>query len=201
MIPLPAALHTGRLVLAPVDPLQATDRTTIVKALTALRLLGEPQGGDSGVFAAGPALGDLVGFTGCAVQFDAATDDANAGGRPWLRIPPKATVPRLLWGRNTRPPRCPNCSAPLRGWRDRLPPDPAMTASQPGCDASLRLRCDVCLASSAAYRWKWGRHAGAGRSFVLIEEVFPGEGTPLPGLLQDLAALGAGPWAWFYVQD
>lgn len=63
------------------------------------------------------------------------------------------------------------------------------------------MQCDVCDATAPALRWRWGRHGGAGRSFVLVEEVFPGEAAPLPALVKALDALGAGPWGYWYIQD
>jgi hypothetical protein len=197
MIPALGSLHTGRLVLTPVDPLQVVDQTTIVTALRELGLAGPALDDDPARFAAGPALGAVVAFTGCAVRFD----DTDAAAGPWLRVPPSSASPRLLWGRNSRPPRCPECAAPLRAWREQLSPAASRDLPGSGCDAGVALRCEACGAAPPAHRWRWGRHAGAGRGFVLIEEVFPGEARPLPPLMQTLAALGAGPWDFFYVQD
>ncbi|NBC14359.1 MAG: hypothetical protein GVY09_13665 [Gammaproteobacteria bacterium] len=211
IIPRTTSLHTGRLVLAPADPLQAVDQATIIAALHRLGLLGgQRSDAAASAFAAGPALGALIGFTGCAVQFGGEGRAAIDVG-PWLRIPPPSEAPRLFWGRNTRPPRCPACGAPLRSWRERLPVaaagDVAPASSAPAscdptsCNAVQPLRCDACETTSPALRWRWGRHGGAARSTVSIEEVFPGEGTPLPALVKALDALGAGPWVFFYIQD
>ena len=206
IIPRTTSLHTGRLVLAPADPLQALDQATIVAALHRLDLLGAQRSdAAAGAFAAGPALGALIGFTGCAVQFG-GEGPAAAAVAPWLRIPPPSEAPRLLWGRNTRPPRCPACGAPLRAWRERLPVANAGDVAPASCDPAFYdavqpLRCDACETTSPALRWRWGRHGGAARSILLIEEVFPGEGTPLPALVKALDALGAGPWVFFYIQD
>jgi hypothetical protein len=63
------------------------------------------------------------------------------------------------------------------------------------------LHCTACGERTPAWKWRWREQAGFGRVFLLIEEVFPGEGAPLPGLLRQLEALGVGPWHWFYVQD
>lgn len=194
------SLHTGRLVLTTVDPLQAVDRATIVTSLADLGLLGARLSEREATFGTGPAFASLVAFTGCAVQFG----DAAAGGSvpgPWVRVPASLPTPRLLWGRNTRPPRCPACPTPLRGWATPLAPSPSPEHPGSGCDATLPLTCAGCGVSAPAHAWRWGRHAGAGRTFVMIEEVFPGEGRPLPALLQALGALGAGPWDFFYLQD
>jgi hypothetical protein len=189
------------LVLTPADPLQAVEQTSIVATLGGLGLLGA-QRGDSVVnaFAAGPALGELIGFTGCAVQFGGEASSAGPVG-PRVRIPPPSAAPRLLWGRNTRPPRCPDCGASLRAWRERLPVAVRKDATPASCDAGLALHCDACATTAPALRWRWGRHGGAGRSLILVEEVFPGEAAPLPTLVKALDALDAGPWVFFYIQD
>jgi hypothetical protein len=194
-------LHTGRLVLAPAEPLQAVERPSIVAALRGLGLLGAERGDAvAGAFAAGPGLGELIGFTGCAVQFGGEASSAGPAA-PWVRIPPPSEAPRLLWGRNTRPPRCPNCGASLRAWRERLPAAAGADDTPASCDAGLPLRCEACGTAAPALRWRWGRHGGAGRSLILVEEVFPGEAAPLPALVTALEAVGAGPWVYFYIQD
>jgi hypothetical protein len=188
------------LVLATVDPLQAVDQATIVASLADLGLLGEPLDKSDGAYATGPAFANLVAFTGCAVQFGDPTAGDSARG-PWVQVLPGVRTPRLLWGRNTRPPRCPSCATPLRDWAESLAPRSTREPGGTGCDATLPLVCGACAVAAPAHRWRWGRHAGAGRGFVLIEEVFPGEGRPLPALLRALGETGAGPWDFFYVQD
>ncbi len=202
MISTAPVLHTGRLILTPEDPWQMLAPATLVGALRALGLLGATrQGATPDAFIAGPALGELIGFTGCAVQFGGDASSQVAAG-PWLRVPPPSAAPRVLWGRNTRPPRCPRCGAPLRAWRMQLP-DPATAAGGPpmGADATLPLHCCGCDVRTPALDWRWGRHAGVGRSLIMVEEVFPAEASPLPALTSALADLGAGPWTFFYVQD
>jgi hypothetical protein len=188
------------MVLTTADPLQAVDQATIVTALVDLGLLGERLERPDWAFATGPGFGKLVGFTGCAVQFGDPVPGGSAPG-PWVRVPPPLPAPRLLWGRNTRPPRCPGCSTPARDWTDWLASAPSREVPGCGCDAMQPLACGACAAAAPACRWRWGRHGGAGRSFVMVEEVFPAEGQPLPGLLQALGGVGAGPWVFFYVQD
>jgi hypothetical protein len=96
-------------------------------------------------------------------------------------------------GRNTRPPQCPGCRRPLREWR-------AQSAGWDSASAPT-LQCAACNARTQAWEWRWREQAGFGRLFLSIEEVFPGEGTPLPGLLRSLEIMGVGRWLWFYVQD
>lgn len=198
MIPTPVAMHTGRMGFTPSDPLQAPDHATTVAALRGAGLLGAPLDGVDG-FAIGPGFNALVGFTGCAVQFDLAADTPTATNGPWLSVPEPLEAPRLMFGRNTRPPRCPTCRTALRTWREQLASTPI---DSPGAlDAPPALQCAACGRRSPAGRWDWGRHAAIGRAFVWVEEVFPGEAAPLPGLLKMLESLGVGAWRHFYVQD
>lgn len=202
MIPALGSLHTGRLVLAPRDPLQATDQATIARNLEDIRFLGAqlPAGADGEQrYRIGPDFGSLIAFTGCAVSFGDQEATDNRG--PWIRLPTPTAAPRLYVGRNTRPPRCPECRAPLREWA--MSPGLAAGAAGPllDQDATAALRCRVCGAEACAYRWSFGRHGGAGRSVVMIEEVFPGEATPLPAVLGALAAGTGLPWQFFYQQE
>jgi hypothetical protein len=190
-LPAGQKMHTGRLVLTPLDPEQGPDRSAVLARLHDLGLTGPALEKVAGGFAAGPALLDLIGFTGCAVQLDT---DAAAGGT-YLHIRIEGPHPRavLKHGRNTRPPRCPNCGASLAGWREQY------GAAHPGQEPQLQ--CSRCGGTGPARDWDWRHHAGFGRMFVSVEEVFPGEGQPLPRLLAALEGLGAGPWHHFYIQE
>jgi hypothetical protein len=200
MITALGSLHTGRLVLCPRDPLQAPDQATLARTLDDIRLIGAqlPAVDAEQRYRIGPDFGSLIAFTGCAVSF--GTQDAADTRGPGIRLPAPSAAPRLFVGRNTRPPRCPECRAPLRDWA--LAFGWATTqARQAKQDATVMLRCVGCGAGACAHRWDFGRHGGAGRSVVLIEEVFPGEASPLPALLRALETATGVPWAYFYQQD
>jgi len=184
-------LHTGRLVLTPLDAQCAVAAAKLQMTLEHNGLFGALMPGTSSAYRAGDRLLDLVGFTGCAVQLDldASRDDAFVH----VRIEGPHPKPVLRRGRNSRPPRCPTCNASLADWRDQ-------TASWEHDEVPL-LHCHACGLVGPAWAWNWRRQAGFGRIFVIIEEVFPGEGQPLPALLAMLNALGAGPWQHFYLLD
>lgn len=202
MIPALGALHTGRLVLVPTDPLQAADQATIAKNLEAIGLIGAalPTTAAGELrFRIGPAFGSLIAFTGCAVSFG----DADAADSPGPRIafPPPSAAPRLFVGRNTRPPRCPACRAPLRDWLGPFRAAASRADPTESLEAAASLLCPGCGTEACAYQWDFGRHGGAGRSVVLIDEVFPGEAAPLPGLLRALERSTGCAWGYFYQQD
>jgi predicted RNA-binding Zn-ribbon protein involved in translation (DUF1610 family) len=188
---MPHPLHTGRLVLSPQDPEAAVDRRSLAAALARIGLTGDPLAGRADAFATGAHFARLIGFTGCAVQIETTPTDAAAFSHIVVEGP--HATPHLLCGRNTRPPRCSSCTKPLADWRARV--RASVIAHAPD------LHCPECGETAAGWRWDWRQHGGFGRSFVRIEEVFPGEGAPLPELLAALCALGAGPWRYFYVQD
>jgi hypothetical protein len=186
-------LHTGRLLLTP-DALHA--RPPVARLLNCLQtagLVGDPLSAAGDRFHCGDRLFDLIGFTGCAVQLPSTTDTENGLE---VRLEGPFAAPQLRVGRNSRPPRCPNCQRPLADWRARAYPNGI--DKQP---VSAHLRCRNCEAENPAWAWQWGRHAGAGSFFVIVEPVFPGEAQPLPSLFEALKRADVGPWHHFYIQD
>jgi hypothetical protein len=187
--------HTGRLVLAPRDPDAAPERVPLVDALTDVGFLGEPLAPEAGTYAVGEAFLRLVAFTGCAVRVEVAP--GTEPDRPFchVRIAGPFAEPVLLTGRNTRPPRCPACRAPLRAWRDRLPhPSAGAAPAQPP-------PCPTCGALSPPCRWDWKDSGSCARLWLEVEEVFPGEAAPTDSLAQFLETVTRTPWRHFYLQD
>ncbi|AGA89305.1 hypothetical protein Thimo_0446 [Thioflavicoccus mobilis 8321] len=182
------ASHTGRLVLSPSDPDAAPDPTQLRDGLTDAGLLGEPILSVPGAYRVGPQFLVLITFAGCAVHLE--TEATGDDARPFTHVRLTGPEPesRFRQGRNTRPPRCPRCRERLSDWRSRL---------QPGSP----LACPACGMVAPACAWDWRTQAGCGRLFVDIEEVFPGEALPTPGLMDTLAAISGHPWRYFYQQD
>lgn len=185
-------IHTGRLLLAPVDPWAAPDPADLAALLHEIGLIGEPLPGRPWAYRVGAGFLDLVHFTGCAVRVQ--TDEASAGeGFSHIALAPPAAAPALHAGRNTRPPRCPRCRAPLRDWRERAPD---WAGRREAC-----VSCPACGASAPPWDWDWKEQGGFARALIRVEEVFPGEATPAARLMERLAALTGGAWRHFYVQD
>jgi hypothetical protein len=193
-------IHTGRLVLAPQDAVQAPRLAELLPGLQAARFLGpslQPTADAAqgiSAFAVGEDFLHLVSFTGCAVQVAVAPT-------PWhpfchIRILGPSPHPEPLLGINARPPRCPVCRAMLRDWRDRLAAGPASQGeSDPG------LSCEACGSERPAWAWDWKDSGGFARLSICIEEIFPGEAVPTDALMSLLSHLGTMPWRHFYVQD
>lgn len=186
-------MHTGRLVLTPVDAHAAPERTRLIGALTGAGLIGAPLDESGGRFRIGPSFLSLVSFAGCAVNVRGEPGpDPNA---PFchVSIPPASALPRLLAGRNTRPPRCPGCRARLGEWREQR--------ERWEAEPDIPTGCPTCGEAQPPWRWDWKNQGGFGRLFVCLEEVFPGEAVPAPPLFELLKRTSGSDWGYFYVQD
>ncbi|MCG6861936.1 MAG: hypothetical protein LJE70_11745 [Chromatiaceae bacterium] len=183
--------HTGRLVLSTRDPFLLPEPMLLTDALSEVGLLGSPLPGRDGAFSVGERFLQLVTFAGCSVRI-ALSPEGNA---PFchIRLTGPFEQPVFLSGRNTRPPRCRNCRQPFQGWKPA-----ALSLS----DIEIPLvACPTCDQESPLWAYDWKQKAGFGRSFVQVEEVFPGEAVPTPELLALLAGITNGEWRYFYIQD
>jgi len=108
MITASHPLHTGRLVLTPSDPEHAIALEPLADKLRQIGFLGRALPGRRDAFATGEHFLRLLAFTGCAVQLDSAPNDLG-GTFVHIRLECTAAAPKLLAGRNARPPRCPSC--------------------------------------------------------------------------------------------
>jgi hypothetical protein len=187
--------HTGRLVLTPRDPSCAPDRRPLIHALAGAGFLGHPLTPQSDAYAVGEAFLHLVAFAGCAVQLEVRPGPEPDQPFCHIRIAGPFAEPAILVGRNTRPPRCPVCRAPLRAWRDTVRDrSTAELHAEP-------LPCPACATVSPACTWDWKETGGCARLSVSVEEVFPGEAAPTDTLMQVLDGVAQTPWRHFYIQD
>jgi hypothetical protein len=188
-----APLSVGSLLLTPQAPRARPPLETVLHCLQTAGLIGPSLSTENHRYRFGDHLFDLIAFTGCAVQLPAATDTGNGLE---VRLEGPFRTPQLRIGRNSRPPRCPECQRPLSGWSSKA----GLTAVRQAAGMDS-LHCNDCHAANPAWAWQWGRHAGAGSFFVVVAPVFPGEGQPLPPLLEALSRTDVGPWHHFYVQE
>lgn len=185
--------HTGRLVLTTADPLAGPEASVLIETLSRAGFIAVPLPGHPHAYAVGANFLSLLAFSGCAVVVPTAAGPDPHTAFCHVRISTLSAAPRLLYGRNTRPPRCPNCRARLIDWRDRM----IAQLERPHPETT----CTACGDTRPPWRWDWKEQGGFGRLFVLVEEVFPGEAVPTPPLIDMLTdACGFG-WRHFYVQD
>jgi hypothetical protein len=185
--------HTGRLVLTTADPQAAPASGLVQGVLTQAGFIGAPLPGRPGTFAVGPELLGLLSFAGCSVVLPGSTQDQAGEAHCHVRIAGPEPMPRLIWGRNTRGPRCPKCRARLTDWQQRL----TDWIERPLAGEV----CPKCGGIHPPWRWDWKQQGGFGRLFVLVEEVFPGEAVPTQPLFDLLTRACGVPWRHFYQQD
>jgi hypothetical protein len=187
-------MSTGSLLLHPADPdAEPPDGATVVTALTALGLVGDPLGPPA-AFRAGPEFLRHVTFLGCAPHL--VLEPPAGGGTAFSHVViagPFAEA-RLRVGANAAAPRCPACRARLDGWRA----DVARWIASP---LEVAARCAACGAVHRPADLDWRESAAVGRLFVEVRNVFPGEAVPGEELLGALARLGAGPWRYAWVSE
>jgi hypothetical protein len=185
------SVHTGRLLVGTQDPFLLPSRTRVRAALTEAGFLGTPVPGRDGAFSVGERFFQLVTFAGCSVQVELSA----VGDRPFCHILLAGPFehPRFLSGRNTRPPRCSACRSPLKDYKQIL------AAGKE--DARAATPCPTCGRTAPLWTYDWREKAGFGRLFIQVEEIFPGEAVPTPGLLTGLARCTGCAWRHFYIQD
>lgn len=186
-----ASNHTGRLVLAPRDPLACPDRDQLIRALSEAGFIAAAIADRHCAYQVGDAFLGLIAFVGCAVSI--ATDPKTGGAFCHILIPPATAVPRCCYGRNTRAPRCPDCRGRLADWQSHI----ARWTHEPDAEVT----CPKCGRSNVLWQWDWKQQAGFGRQLIEIEEVFPGEAVPTLGLLEQLERASGCAWDFFAVQD
>lgn len=180
-------------MLTPADARSLPDLPPLLAALEFSGLIGGPIETKTTAYRAGEQLLQLISFTGCSphIRFDPPPD--GIGAFCHLLIWGPYPTPRLLWGRNTRPPRCAYCRTLIKDWKERrgiwerFPERP--------------FPCPSCTHQQSPLSLSWRENGGFGRFFITVEEVFPGEAVPLPALMDHLAQVSGQPWRYFYIQD
>jgi hypothetical protein len=187
-------LHTGRLVLAPADPyVLPQDPEALLAALREIGFIDRAMNNAPG-YLLGERFMQLVTFMGCSPFIRLQPD---APGEPFchLRLEGPYPRPKLLWGKNTQPPRCQACRKRLNHWRASFATREQSTNGWQAC-------CPHCGHHQDPVTYDFRQSAGCARLFLLVENIFPQEAIPSPALFEALKRTGNGDaWHHFYLQD
>ncbi len=186
--------RTGRLSLAPGDVNSAPPTGALLAHLAEAGLMGPALGSlGEGHYLVGEGFLQQISFMGCSphIELTPPSDDS-----PFCHIRVQGPLPQpiLHLGKNAQAPRCPACRGRVDDWRKHSAVWPAQALR----DCVL---CPRCGSLQRPVDLIWRRSAGAGRLFIHVEDVFPGEAVPVPSLLKGLENISAGAWDYFYVQD
>lgn len=182
-------MNDGRLLLHlnyPAVPLPETGK--LIAWLREQGLVGEAMDEAGRLFRAGARFAELVTFLGCSPYLRFEPD--GGGGEAFCHVGLRGpyVAPRLIFGRNTRPPRCPGCHNQIVEWRAGL--------------SDETLHCHLCGGVFPLASIAWRRNAGFGRLFIELFNVFPGEAVPSEELMRGLREIvpDRGEWGYFYLQ-
>jgi Zn ribbon nucleic-acid-binding protein len=180
-------MSSGRLILFPDTPdSPAPEPGALMQFLQRIGLAGDPLDPAQATYLVGSRFMQLVSFMGCSPYLQLKPPEDGGSGFCHIALLGPFEQPRFLYGANTRPPRCPACSQPIKAWRENL--------------ALNRITCDNCGNISRPDELEWRRNAGVGRIFVEIRNIFPGEAVPVDELMNGLREIDGGAWSYFYLQ-
>ncbi len=177
----------GKLVLysnSAESPL--TEIGTIINSLQEMGLLGQPIYPGKDRFLTGERFLQLISFVGCSTNVCLAPKTDQDTGYCHLIIKGPFSQPRLFWGKNKRPPRCPACKETISDREDNID--------------NWTIRCSKCGNTTKLEDINWGRQAGYGHIFIEISNVFSGEARPVHDLLVNLGQLTDSKWDYFFAE-
>jgi len=182
-------VNDGRLLLVPSDvttPLP--ELSQLLACVSGRGLTGERLDEEGRILAAGPRFPELITFLGCSPYL--RLDPDPSGGEAFCHVGVRGPFerPRLIVGRNTRPPRCPGCHRQIVEWQAGL--------------GDETIHCHQCGGVFPLESIAWRRNGGFGRLFLELFNVFPGEAVPSEELLGALREItpSRGEWGYFYLQ-
>jgi len=185
-------MSTGTLVFNTLAEIDLPAQSDLESRLRDAGFLGEPYREKESRFLVGERFMQLVSFVGCSPYLQ--LEPAEEGGDNFchIRFIGPFEPPRLFTGDNTRPPRCPHCRKPIPEWQTVVP-----ESLEPGNE--WEAPCPLCGRGLATQELDWRHNAGAGRFFIQVSEIFPGEALPVSGLFDILNREGMS-WDYFYLQ-
>ncbi|WP_428605102.1 hypothetical protein [Sedimenticola sp.] len=180
-------MNPGYLIFHPTLDMPLPALPALLARLAQTGLTGVPLKDAPNHFLAGEHLLQRLTFLGCSPNLPLVSDDTADDAVCTVQLLGPYPTPRLIGGSNSRPPRCHHCRHPYDNWRDHL------------SDIEQEVCCPRCGHRCAWHELNWRQMAGAGRLFITISQVFPGEAVPTAGLMETLQQTGE-PWDYFYAQ-
>lgn len=180
--------------MTPEDPYRLPqDLHAVIDGLTEIGFITAPLPDPGAAFLLGENFMQWVTFMGCSpfIRLEPGDD-----GEPYchLVIDGPYDRPRLLQGRNTTPPRCAACRKRIDAWREAI--------GHLSQAVDVLAACPHCGHRQDPATFDWRQSAGCGRLFLQVENIFPQEAVPSPGLMERLRGMsGDLPWRHFYLQD
>jgi hypothetical protein len=185
-------MSTGKLLFHPPFSAPLPSLPAITERLTKIGLLDRPFRPEEQSFLTGPRFPQLITFLGCSPFLRLEPPDDGSSDFCHLRFLGPFDRPRLLYGSNTRAPKCPACARGLDNWQSLA----EQWEAEPD---NSNFTCPHCGRHSSPLALEWRRKAGFGRFFLQVSEVFPGEAVPVGELMECLRADGDS-WDYFYLQ-
>jgi len=185
-------MSTGRLILAPQDPFHIVEYDNLLDTLTSIGLAGPAVEGRENAFFAGDDLMQLITFAGCSpfLRFEPESPEDDDFCHLQLTLKSEKDDPLFLSGETSKPPACPHCRKPVKGWQEKM----ASWRQSKG-----EWLCEGCGESNSPMMLNWRKYAGFGRTLVEIFSIFPGEAVPVPTLLTGLKENTGVGWIYFYI--
>lgn len=174
----------GSLYLSPRDPRAVPDPARVSQCLSELRIQGPllVQSPDKQVKSAGNNFARHVIYAGCSPHLRFEPEGPHDRDFCHIALIGPYPEPQVVTGENTAPPRCPNCRARVREWREQM--------------HTGQLRCPACDRAFPAWELDWRQQAANGRYFIELRNVFPGEATPSDQLLAQLQSATEMEWTY-----
>jgi len=180
----------GSLFLSPEQAQSDfTDIESVQKTLIEIGLIAVDKVAE--FYLCGEQFSQLVTFMGCSpyLVFEPPEDGSDNFCHVRLHQYPKT---RLLTGQQTAPPRCPACRYRVGNWRPLL-------ENLEGNTALEQWTCPGCHENMSIFQLDWRQSAGAGKLFIEISNIFPGEAVPADRLLASLQHISGEKWHYFYL--
>lgn len=145
----------------------------------------------SNSFVVGEKFLHLMTFMGCSpyIELEPLPD-----GKPfcYIQIDGVYSKLQLRYSEKTQAPRCNICRKPIIEWRKFI----ALWLEQPTQNI---IECPLCDHKQCVLDLNWRKTAGCGYLFINIENIFPGEATPVPKFLIELTTITNISWQYFYL--